>query len=100
MFLCKNTQLPEKSSSFLGLYRSLFSSPERVTGQGRASCSGCGVLSRWGTGCPGLFALTSLPLLLAELRSEECPRKGGGAVNLLCPVHHHPPDQQRGIGGG
>ncbi|KAM9626818.1 LOW QUALITY PROTEIN: uncharacterized protein ACIGJ3_018789 [Trichechus inunguis] len=30
-----------------------------------------------------------------ELRSEECPRKGGGAVKLLCPVHSQPPDKLR-----
>lgn len=99
MFLCKNELSYQKKAVPLLVSQPILTS-ERVTGQGRASCSGCGVLSRRGTGCPGLFALTSLPLLPAELRSEECPRKGGGAVNLFCPVPHHPPDQQHGIGGG
>ncbi|XP_066873247.1 DNA repair-scaffolding protein isoform X11 [Kogia breviceps] len=37
---------------------------------------------------------------IQELRGEECPRKAGGAHNLFRPVHHHPPGQLRGIGGG
>ncbi|XP_067568487.1 DNA repair-scaffolding protein isoform X2 [Pseudorca crassidens] len=47
-----------------------------------------------------LFAPEVCRLRGRELRGEECPWKGGGADNLFRPVHHHPPGQLRGIGGG